>query len=126
VAVRVVPAGEIDRVGLHRSNLAGLRHCLDGVHRDGAVCLVDGFRLGPAAPEHCAITHGDATSAAIAAASVVAKVTRDRLMQRLDGLHPEYGFAAHVGYITRAHADAVRAHGPCQQHRRSFKAACLR
>lgn len=126
VAVRVVPAGEIDRAGLHRSNLAGLRDCLGRVHRDGAVCLVDGFRLGPAAPEHRAIVHGDATSAAIAAASVVAKVTRDRLMQQLDKLHPQYGFATHVGYITRAHAEAVRAHGPCQQHRRSFNAACMR
>jgi ribonuclease HII len=125
VAVRVVPAGEIDRVGLHRSNLAGLRDCLERVHRDGAVCLVDGFTVGPDAPEHRAIVHGDSISAAIAAASVVAKVTRDRLMQRLDEIHPEYGFAAHVGYITRAHADAVRAHGACQQHRRSFKAACL-
>lgn len=124
VAVRIVPAAEIDRAGLHRSNLGGLRDCLRGVHRDGALCLVDGFRLGPDAPEHRALVDGDTKSAAIAAASVIAKVTRDRLMRQLDALYPEYGFASHVGYITRAHAAAVRAHGPCPQHRRSFVAAC--
>ena len=122
VAVRVIPPGEIDRNGLHRSNLAGLRTMLEALTPPAEACLVDGFRLGPAAPEHTAIVDGDEKSAAIAAASIVAKVTRDRLMRRLDALHPRYGFASHVGYITPNHTAAVRAHGPCSQHRLSFNA----
>jgi ribonuclease HII len=122
VSVRVIPAGEIDRAGLHRSNLAGLRAVLGDLHPPAEVCLVDGFRLGPAAPPHRAIVDGDTKSAAIAAASIVAKVVRDRVMRRIDSIHPRYGFSSHVGYITPGHTRAVRAHGPCEQHRRSFNA----
>jgi ribonuclease HII len=85
---------------------------------------VDGFRLGPLAPPHRAVIDGDTKSAAIAAASIVAKVTRDRVMRRLDALYPRYGFRSHVGYITPAHSAAVRAHGPCEQHRLSYSAKC--
>ena len=85
---------------------------------------MDGFRLGPTAPAHRAVVDGDTKSAAIAAASIVAKVTRDRVMRRLDALYPRYGFARHVGYITPGHSAAVRAHGPSEQHRRSFQALC--
>ena len=122
ISVRVIPSGEIDRVGLHRSNLGGLRAVLGDLHPTAEACLVDGFRLGPAAPPHRAIIDGDTKSAAIAAASIVAKVVRDRAMWRLDALYPRYGFASHVGYITSRHSLAVRAHGPCEQHRRSFNA----
>jgi len=122
ISVRVIPSGEIDRVGLHRSNLGGLRAVLGDLHPKAGACLVDGFRLGPAAPPHRAIVDGDTKSAAIAAASIVAKVIRDRAMRRLDALYPCYGFASHVGYITSRHSLAVRAHGPCEQHRRSFNA----
>ncbi|HWG55015.1 MAG TPA: ribonuclease HII [Gaiellaceae bacterium] len=125
ISVRVFPAGEIDRHGLHRSNLRGLREVLHDVAAAADVaCLVDGFRLGPSAPPHWAVVDGDTKSAAIAAASIVAKVTRDRVMRRLDALYPRYGFASHVGYITPGHSAAVRAHGPCDQHRRSFQALC--
>ncbi|MCC6223382.1 MAG: ribonuclease HII [Thermoleophilia bacterium] len=123
VAVAVVSPAEIDRVGLHRSNLdalAAVLHALPGAD----VWLVDGFRLGPAAPPHRAVVDGDRKSAAIAAASVVAKVTRDRVMRRLDALFPAFGFATHVGYITPRHAAAVRERGPCPAHRRSFNALC--
>jgi ribonuclease HII len=125
ISVRVIPPGEIDRSGLHRSNLWGLRSVLhDLAPGDGVACLVDGFRLGPRAPAHRAVVDGDTKSAAIAAASIVAKVTRDRVMRRLDALYPCYGFARHVGYITPGHSAAVRAHGPSEQHRRSFQALC--
>lgn len=124
VCVRLVPAQEIDRLGLHRSNLDGLSGCLAALAPPAEACLVDGFRLGPGAPPHEAIVDGDTRSAAIAAASIVAKVTRDRLMRRLDALYPQYGFSGHVGYITPGHAAAVREHGPCPQHRLSFAAAC--
>ncbi len=122
IAVRVVSAADIDRVGLHRSNLAALRGVLADLTPPAEACLVDGFRLGAEAPPHVAIVDGDATSAAIAAASIVAKVTRDRVMRRLDALFPRYGFSSHVGYITPTHTAAVHAHGPCAQHRRSFNA----
>jgi ribonuclease HII len=122
ISVRVISSGEIDRVGLHRSNLGGLRAVLGDLHPRAEACLVDGFRLGPTAPPHRALVDGDTKSAAIAAASIVAKVVRDRAMRRLDALYPRYGFAAHAGYITPGHSSAVRTHGPCELHRRSFNA----
>jgi ribonuclease HII len=124
ISVRVFSAREIDRNGLHRSNLAGLRAVLHDLHPPAEACLVDGFRLGPAAPPHRAVVDGDTKSAAIAAASIVAKVLRDRVMRRLDSLYPRYGFMSHVGYITPAHTEAVRAFGPSHLHRRSFDARC--
>jgi ribonuclease HII len=126
ISVRVISAGEIDRKGLHVSNLWGLRSVLGELapRDDDVACLVDGFRLGPRAPTHRAVVDGDTKSAAIAAASIVAKVTRDRVMRRLDALYPRYGFALHVGYITPDHSAAVRRHGPSDQHRRSFQALC--
>lgn len=124
ISVRIVPVGAIDRNGLHRSNLAALRAVLHDLHPPADACLVDGFRLGPSAPPHRAIVDGDARSAAIAAASIVAKVTRDRVMRRLDALYPRYGFMSHVGYITPGHSHAVRTFGPCVLHRRSFQARC--
>jgi ribonuclease HII len=124
ISVRIVPVGAIDRNGLHRSNLAGLRAVLTDLHPPADACLVDGFRLGPSAPPHIAVVDGDARSAAIAAASIVAKVVRDRVMRRLDALYPNYGFVSHVGYITPAHNAAVRSFGPSELHRRSFQAAC--
>ncbi len=124
VAVRVISHRQIDAVGLHRSNLAGLRSVLWELSPPAEACLVDGFRLGPSAPPHRAVVDGDEKSAAIAAASVVAKVTRDRLMRRLDSLFPHYGFSSHVGYITPGHSAIVRERGPCELHRRSFQALC--
>jgi ribonuclease HII len=124
VSVRVIPHSQIDRNGLHRSNLAGLRAVLADLAPPAEACLVDGFRLGPAAPPHTAVVDGDERSAAIAAASIVAKVSRDRAMRRLDALFPHYGFSSHVGYITPSHSAVVRERGPCAIHRRSFQALC--
>jgi len=124
ISVQVVSPGEIDRVGLHRSNLNGLRRALHALSPPAEACLVDGFRLGPSAPEHVAVVDGDERSAAIAAASIVAKVVRDRTMLRMDALYPRYGFSSHVGYITPRHSRLVREHGPCHIHRRSFQALC--
>ena len=124
VAVEVVSPGEIDRSGLHRSNLRALAAALEALGPDAEVRLVDGFCLGPAAPPHRAVVDGDAKSAAIAAASVVAKVVRDRVMRRLDALYPHFGFVSHVGYITPGHSAVVRERGPTDVHRRSFEARC--
>jgi ribonuclease HII len=120
----VIPASEIDRNGLHRSNLEAMRECLRALSPPAEACLVDGFRLGPSAPEHRAIVDGDAKSAAIAAASIVAKVTRDRTMRRMHALYPQYGFASHVGYITPGHSAVVRERGPSAIHRRTWRARC--
>jgi ribonuclease HII len=124
IVVRAVSPAEIDRNGLHRSNLAALRAVLAELSPPAEVCLVDGFRLGKEAPEHRAIVDGDEKSAAIAAASIVAKVVRDRTMRRLDALYPHYGFSSHVGYITPTHSAIVRERGPSEIHRRSFEARC--
>ena len=124
IAVRIFSAREIDRNGLHRSNLAGMRSALGALVPPAEVCLVDGFRLGPAAPPHQAIVDGDTKSAAIAAASIVAKVVRDRAMRRMDAVFPHYGFSSHVGYITPGHSAVVRERGPSSIHRRSFQALC--
>ncbi len=124
IAVRVIPPGTIDGDGLHRSNLRGLREALASLSPPAEACLVDGFRLGPLAPPHEAVVDGDQKSAVVAAASIVAKVVRDRAMRRLDALYPQYGFVSHVGYITPGHSAVVRARGPTGIHRRSFEARC--
>jgi ribonuclease HII len=124
ISVRIFCAREIDASGLHRSNLAGLRAALAALAPPAEICLVDGFRLGPNAPAHTAVVDGDTKSAAIAAASIIAKVTRDRAMRRMDAIFPHYGFSSHVGYITPSHSAVVRARGPSYIHRRSFQALC--
>ena len=125
VSVRIFPPTVIDRDGLHRSNLRGLREALWAC-QPAEACLVDGFRLGPHAPPHRAIVDGDEKSAAIAAASIVAKVTRDRYIHAIDACSPGYGFSSHLGYITPSHSAAVRRIGPSEIHRRSFQALCYR
>jgi ribonuclease HII len=118
VAVRSVRA--IDRNGLHVSNLAALADCMRAVAPDDATCLVDGFRLAGCEREHTPVVDGDARSAAIAAASVIAKVTRDRYMRRVHAQYPEWGFDEHVGYSTPEHREAIVERGICPLHRRSF------
>ncbi|HEU4976852.1 MAG TPA: ribonuclease HII [Baekduia sp.] len=124
VAVVSRCARGIDSRGLHRTNLAALRDALlqvaDG--RDGVLCLSDGFPVGDLqGREGRAIVDGDATSAAIAAASIVAKVSRDRFMHRADARHPGWEFAAHVGYSTPEHREAIARLGVSPLHRLSFQ-----
>ena len=121
VEIRVVPHGTIDRNGLHRSNLAAMRSILHALTPPAEACLVDGFRLGPSAPPHQAVVDGDEKSAAIAAASIIAKVTRDALMDAEELLYPQYGFMRNKGYGTPEHLAALKEHGPCGIHRRSFR-----
>jgi ribonuclease HII len=112
----------IDSRGLHRTNLAALRAALLQVARPGAILLSDGFPLGELdGHARRAVVDGDATSAAIAAASIVAKVTRDRYMRRADADHPGWEFAAHVGYSTPEHREAIRRLGVSPLHRLSFQ-----
>jgi ribonuclease HII len=114
-------AAGIDARGLHKTNVAALRDALLGVARPGCICLSDGFAVGPIGFEQRAIVEGDATSAAIAAASIIAKVTRDRYMRRADAEHPGWEFAAHVGYSTPEHRDAIQRLGVSPLHRLSFQ-----
>ena len=111
----------IDERGLHRTNLAALHDALVRVARPDCLCLVDGFAVPDVGHPQRPIVDGDATSAAIAAASIVAKVTRDRFMHRADALHPGWEFAAHVGYSTPEHRDAIQRQGVSPLHRMSFQ-----
>jgi ribonuclease HII len=110
----------IDVNGLHVSNIAALTDCMHAIAREEATRLVDGFRLPRCEVEHTPVVDGDARSAAIAAASVVAKVTRDRYMRRVAALYPDWNFEGNVGYSTPEHRDAIMRHGICPLHRRSF------
>jgi ribonuclease HII len=111
----------IDGRGLHRTNLAALRDALIRVARPGTLCLVDGFSVPAFGHEQRAIVDGDATSAAIAAASILAKVSRDRFMHRADDRHPGWEFRTHVGYSTPEHRDAIQRQGVSPLHRLSFQ-----
>jgi ribonuclease HII len=124
VAVVSRCAPGIDARGLHNTNLAALREALmavtEGVKGE-VLCLVDGFPVAALAHPQRAIVDGDATSAAIAAASIVAKVSRDRFMRRAEALHPGWGFAEHVGYSTPDHREAIMRNGVSPLHRMSFQ-----
>jgi len=111
----------IDARGLHRTNLAALRDALMRVAVPGCLCLSDGFPVSDTGHAQRPIVDGDAKSAAIAAASIIAKVTRDRYMRRADTLHPGWEFAAHVGYSTPEHREAIQRQGISPLHRRSFQ-----
>jgi ribonuclease HII len=114
----------IDERGLHKTNLAALRDGLRGVTKgiQGEVlCLVDGFSVADFGCPQRAIVEGDATSAAIAAASIVAKVTRDRYMRHADSEHPGWLFAEHMGYSTPSHREAIQRQGVSPLHRMSFQ-----
>jgi len=132
VVTVVIPAHRIDRDGLHVSNMRALGGALEAVAVDGSANLVDGsadlvngFELKGAGLSPRPIVRGDQTSAAIAAASIVAKETRDWLMRQLDLEYPGYGFAVHKGYITPAHVAAVVELGPSPAHRRTVRTKAL-
>jgi ribonuclease HII len=124
VAVRCVRG--IDRRGLHNTNIEALSSSLERAACRDAVCLVDGFRLPGCAVEHRPVVDGDATSAAIAAASVIAKVSRDRYMRAAGANYPGWGFDENVGYSTPEHRDAIAQNGICELHRRSFASVAYR
>jgi ribonuclease HII len=120
VSLVSVPASQINRIGLHSANLACLERALRSVGEQAELRFVDGHDLGASAPVHERIVRGDATSATIAAASIVAKVARDRLMTRLGARYPGYGFERHKGYGTKEHVLAVAKLGPTPEHRENF------
>jgi len=111
----------IDERGLHKTNLAALSDTLRRVGVSGGICLSDGFPVPATGFEQRHVVGGDATSAAIAAASVIAKVTRDRFMQRMEERYPGWEFGAHVGYSTPEHRAAISKLGVSPLHRMSFQ-----
>ena len=111
----------IDQRGLHKTNLAALSDVLRRVGCRGCLCLSDGFAVPETGFEQRGLVGGDGRSAAIAAASVVAKVTRDRFMARMEERYPGWGFAEHVGYSTPEHRAAIAARGVSPLHRMSFQ-----
>ncbi|WP_367068174.1 ribonuclease HII [Oryzisolibacter sp. LB2S] len=124
---------EIDRLNILQATLLAMRRAVQGLRLKPQLALVDGNRLPQLDMPAEAIVKGDARVAAISAASILAKVTRDRWCAELHAQYPEYGFAGHKGYGTAEHLAALQRHGPCPQHRRSFapvtralKAACAR
>jgi ribonuclease HII len=118
--VVVIPAAEIDAYGLHVANLAGMRRALCTLSPAADYALTDGFPVRGLGVPATAVWKGDATVACIAAASVLAKVTRDAIMIEMHDRWPEYEFAQHKGYVTPSHAAALDRWGPCAEHRRRY------
>ena len=120
VSIIIVPPSEIDERGVHAANLDGMRRAVKGLSVEPAYVLTDGYAIEGLAIPNVAVWKGDQVVTAISAASIIAKVTRDRIMIELDSKYPQYGFAKHKGYITAVHTAALKEHGPCIEHRRSF------
>lgn len=120
VGVVVIPPAEIDARGLHKCNVTGMRRAVARLSFVPEYILTDGFPVPGLPAPSLAVWKGDQVAACVAAASIVAKVTRDRMMTELSSDFPEYGFAEHKGYVTPAHRRALRSHGPCSHHRFSF------
>ncbi|MEV6275850.1 ribonuclease HII [Nocardia sp. NPDC051832] len=119
--VVVIPAWEIDSIGIHVANIEGMRRAVAGLGQTPGYVLTDGFRVPGIPAPSLPVIGGDAAAACIAAASILAKVTRDRMMVDLDQRLPGYGFAAHKGYNTPEHTEALQRLGPSSEHRRSWR-----
>ena len=121
IGVGIVDAAEIDRINILQASLLSMAIATENLRPQPDCLLIDGrFRIPYHLPQQ-PVPKGDTLSISIAAASIVAKVTRDRMMEQYDLEYPEYGFSRHKGYPTRAHREAIRIHGCCPIHRRSFR-----
>jgi ribonuclease HII len=120
-SIAQVEADEIDRINILQATKKAMISAVTGLNPAADFVLIDAVQLNDCRLPQKSIIGGDAVSASIAAASVVAKVYRDNLMRELDAVYPAYGFAKHAGYGTKAHFEALRTHGACQIHRKSFR-----
>ena len=120
-AVAIVDASEVDRLNILRATHEAMRRAFDALRPQPDHALIDGRPVHPFPVAHSAIVDGDAISLSIAAASVLAKVTRDRLMDELDARYPAYGFSRHKGYATSHHLAILARDGPCPIHRYTFR-----
>jgi ribonuclease HII len=119
-SVVVIPVEDLDARGMHVTNIEALRRAVSALDPGPDYVLTDGFPVSGLARPTLAVWKGDRVAACVAAASVLAKVTRDRIMLELHERWPEYDFAGHKGYITDVHSAALDRHGPCPEHRRRF------
>src|SRR5436190_3870278 len=124
-AVAAAEPDEIDRINIHQASLRAMQRAILALVPLPDIVLVDAFRVPELPMAQRGVLHGDRRCSAIAAASIVAKVTRDRLMLELHGLDPRYGFDRHKGYATADHLDAVARFGYSEMHRRSFRPPTL-
>jgi ribonuclease HII len=120
VSVVIISNEEIDARGVHAANLDGMRRAVQGLEISPAYVLTDGYAIEGLALPNLAVWKGDQVVTCISAASIIAKVTRDRIMREMDMTYPEYGFISHKGYITKVHTEALRTYGITPIHRRSF------
>lgn len=120
ISTIIVSPTEVDARGVHAANLDGMRRAVQGLSITPAYVLTDGYAIDGLGVANLAVWKGDQVAHCISAASIIAKVTRDRIMRELDIKYPDYGFAKHKGYITAAHTKALNQHGPCIEHRQSF------
>ena len=120
-SVIVVSAARIDEINILQATHEGMREAATTLSTKADLALIDGKPVTPFPIKAINLIKGDGRAACIAAASILAKVTRDRMLQELDKQYPEYGFAKHKGYGTAVHLEALRKHGPCPEHRRSFR-----
>jgi len=120
-AVGVADVADIDRLNVYHASLLAMRRAVEGLSSPPEHLLVDAREIDGVAIPQSSVEKGDSLHFSIAAASILAKTHRDRMMVELDRRHPEYGFARHKGYGTEAHQEAIRAHGPCAAHRMSYQ-----
>ncbi|HEY0657755.1 MAG TPA: ribonuclease HII [Pyrinomonadaceae bacterium] len=120
-SIAQVEAEEIDRINILQATKKAMRLAIENLQPKADFLLIDALQLKEIALPQKAIIKGDAISASIAAASIIAKTYRDNLMREFDKIYPEYGFANHVGYGTKVHFEAIRQHGACPLHRKSFR-----
>ena len=120
-SIAEVSAEEIDRINILEATKLAMRLAIEKLRPSADFLLVDAVVLRQSPVPHKAIVKGDSISYSIAAASIIAKVYRDNLMKAFDSVYPEYGFAGHKGYGSAAHLAAIRNHGPCPIHRKTFR-----
>ena len=120
ISIIIISSEEVDSRGVHAANLDGMRRAVLGLNIEPAYVLTDGYAIEGLGVPNLAVWKGDQVVVSISAASIIAKVTRDRIMRELDLEFPEYGFAGHKGYITAGHTKALEKHGPTPHHRTSF------
>ena len=120
ISIIIISSEEVDSRGVHAANLDGMRRAVLGLNIEPAYVLTDGYAIEGLGVPNLAVWKGDQVVVSISAASIIAKVTRDRIMRELDLEFPEYGFAGHKGYITAGHTQALEKYGPTPHHRTSF------
>jgi ribonuclease HII len=120
LSVVIISNDDIDPRGVHSANLDGMRRAVQGLEITPAYVLTDGYAIEGLALPNLAVWKGDQVVTCISAASIIAKVTRDRIMRELNLIYPEYGFASHKGYITKVHTQALQRYGVTPVHRKSF------